>query len=113
MHKRTSGEGFTRKEKAIAALLAKGNVGEAARVTGIGTQTPCRRLKDQEFDAAYRAAQRASCGQAMVHLQQGSRAAAATLRGIMLDSGAPPSTRLKAARFVLGLATDANWNGAR
>ena len=98
-------KGFTRKEQAIAALLAKGNVQDAARVTGIGTQTLYRWLKDQKFDSAYRAAKRAVVPEeAFALLLQDSRAAAATLLGIMLDSGTPPSTRLLAAEFVLGLA---------
>ena len=100
---------FTRKEQAIAALLAKKSVQEAARVTGIGTQTLNRWLKDQEFDSAYQAAKRAIVAQeALAVLRQGSRAAVETILKIMLDPGTPTSTRLCAAEFVLGVAKDAS-----
>jgi transposase-like protein len=97
-----------KKEEAIAALLTQRNVEEAARITGIGTQTLYRWMKDPEFDAAYRKAKRAVCDQAITRLQQGSSAAATTVLKIMVDTGAPPSTRLKAAYCVLSHAKDAN-----
>jgi hypothetical protein len=40
-----NGAKFTRKEEAIAALLTQRNLEEAARVTGIGTQTLLRWLE--------------------------------------------------------------------
>jgi transposase-like protein len=96
------------KEAAIAALLTQRNVEEAARIAGIGTQTLYRWMKDQEFDAAYRKAKRAVLDQAVTRLQQGTSAAATTVLKIMVDSGAPASTRLKAAESVLSYAQDAN-----
>jgi hypothetical protein len=99
------GSKFSRKrEPAIAALLSQRNVEEAARVAGIGTQTLYRWMKEPEFDAAYRRARRIAFGQSIARLQQGSGAAATTMLRIMVDSGAPASTRLRAADYVFSHA---------
>ena len=45
-------------EEAIAALLPQRSIEDAAKATGIGTQTLIRRLKRPEFDSAYREARR-------------------------------------------------------
>ncbi len=97
-----------KKEAAIAALLTQRNVEEAARMAGIGTQTLYRWMKDRQFNAAYRKAKRAVLDQAITRLQQGSTAAATMVLKIMVDSGAPASTRLKAADYVLSYAMDAD-----
>jgi len=113
MSKQKSTEVQTR-QVAIVALLTNRNVPEAARASGIRTQTLYRWMKDPEFDAAYRAARVAVAAQeAFSTLRQGSRAAAATIVGIMLDSGVAASTRLSAAEFILGIAKEASENGAR
>ena len=52
-----------KKEAAIAALLTQRNIEEAAKVTGIGTNTLLRWMKDQGFQAAYREARRAAFSQ--------------------------------------------------
>ena len=96
-----------KKEAAITALLTQRNVEEAARTAGIGVQTLYRWMKEPEFDAAYRKAKRAAYGQAIARLQQGSSAAAMTMLKIMLDSGAPMSTRLRAADCVFSHAKHA------
>ena len=97
-----SGSKFTRKkEEAIAALLTQRNLEEAARVTGIGTQTLIRWMKLPEFNTAYRDARRAAFGQAVARLQQASSAAATTLLKLMLDPGTPASCRLRAADSIL------------
>jgi hypothetical protein len=93
-----------RKETAIRALLTQRNVEEAARVIGISTPALYRWMKDAEFDAAYRAARRTAFGQSIARLQQGSSAAATTVLKIMVDSGAPASTRLRAADCVFNHA---------
>ena len=93
-----------KKEAAIAALLSQRNVEEAARAAGIGTQTLYRWMKEPGFDAAYLRARRAAFGQSIARLQQGSSAAATTMLKIMVDSGAPASTRLRAADCVLSHA---------
>src|ERR1700687_3361017 len=96
-----------KKDKAIAALLTQRNVEEAARVTGIGTQTLYRWMKDPEFDAAYREAKRAAYGQATARLQQSLSAAATKMLKIMIDSSAPASTRLRAADCIFSHAKHA------
>jgi transposase-like protein len=93
-----------KKEAAIMALLTQRNVEEAARAVDIGTQTLYRWMKDPEFDAAYRGARRAALGQSIARLQQGSGAAVSTMLKIMVDSGTPASTRLRAADCVFGHA---------
>jgi transposase-like protein len=93
-----------KKEEAIAALLTQRNVEEAARAAGIGTQTLIRWQRLPEFQTAYREAKRAAFGQALARLQQGSTAAATTMLKIMVDSGAPASTRLRAADCVFSHA---------
>ena len=102
------GEKFGRKkEDAIAALLSQPSVEQAARVANIGTRTLVRWLQNPEFQAAYHKARREAFGQATVRLQQASGAAAATLLKIMVDSNAPPSTRVRAAESVLDHAAKA------
>ena len=79
------GAKFARKqEEAIAALLTQRNVEEAAKSVGIAPKTLLRWMKDQGFDAAYRAAKRAAFGQAVARLQQGTSAAATTLLKTMI-----------------------------
>ena len=96
------GAKFTRKkEEAIAALLTQRNIEEAARAVGIGTQTLLRWMKVPDFDKAYREARRAAFSQSVARLQQASGAAVSTLLKIMVDPGAPPSTRVRAADSVL------------
>jgi transposase-like protein len=96
-----------KKEAAIAALLSKRNIEEAARSIGIGTQTLLRWLKVPEFQTAYREARRAAYGRSIARLQQASTAAVSTLLKIMVDTNAPPSTRVRAADSVLSHAKQA------
>jgi transposase-like protein len=90
-----------KKDQAIAALLTQKNLEEAARATGIATNTLLKWMKDPEFDAAYRAARRAAFGQSVSRLMQASTAAVTTLLKVMLDSTAPASAKVRAADCVL------------
>ena len=102
------GEKLSRKkEEAIVAFLTKRNVEEAAQAAGISTPTLYRWMKEPGFDAAYREAKRAAFGQAITRLQQSSSAAATTMLKIMVDSGAPASTRLRAADCIFSHAKHA------
>src|SRR5579871_5595291 len=106
----TAGHGsqFDRKkEAAIEALLTQRNFEEAAREAGIGKQTLVRWMKIPEFQAEYREARRIAVFQANARLQQASGAAASTLLKIMVDAGAPASTRVRAADSVLDRAKHA------
>jgi transposase-like protein len=96
-----------KKEEAIAALLTHRSIEEAAKAIGIGTQTLLRWLKVPEFDAAYRQARRAAFSQSTARLQQATSAAVSTLLKIMVDTGAPPSVRVRAADSVLDHAKQA------
>ena len=75
-----------KKEEAIAALLTQQTIENAARSIGIGVSTLLRWQKDPEFDAGYRAAQRAAYRQTTARLQQASPAAATVLTKLMVDS---------------------------
>jgi hypothetical protein len=102
------GAKFGRKmEEAIAALLTQRNVEEAARATGIATQTLVRWLKVPEFQTAYREARREAFGQATARLQQACGAAVSTLLKIMIDPASPASTRVRAADSILDHAKEA------
>jgi len=102
------GAKFSRKkEEAIIALLTQRNVEEAAKSIGISTQTLVRWMQVPEFDKAYREARRAAYGQATARLQQATSAAVSTLLKIMVDTNAPPSTRVRAADSVLDHAKQA------
>jgi transposase-like protein len=96
-----------KKEAAIACLLTHRNIEEAARATGIGTQTLLRWLKLPEFDEEYREARRAAVSQASARLQQGASAAASTLLKVMVDPSTPPATKVRAASKVLMFANHA------
>jgi hypothetical protein len=103
-----SSSNLTRKqEEAIIALLTQRSVDEAARAADVATRTLYRWMKDSEFDAAYRAAKRASFGQSIARLPHLSGAAVSTLGKIMLDSATPPSVRVRAADSILNHAAKA------
>jgi hypothetical protein len=102
------GAKFGRKqEEAIAALLTQRNVEEAAKSIGITSRTLIRWMQIPEFQNAYREARRAAFGQSIARLQQASTAAVSTLLKIMVDAGAPPSVRVRAAGSVLDHARQA------
>jgi transposase len=96
------GARFSRKkEEAITQLLTQRSVDEAARVTGVGTQTLYRWIRHPQFEAAYQAARRAAFGQASARLQQASGAAVSTILQILRDPFTPASTRVRAADLAL------------
>jgi hypothetical protein len=96
-----------KKETAIIALLTARSIEEAARTSNVALRTLHRWLKEPEFDAAYRRAKRATFGQAIARLHQGTSAAAATVLKLMVDPAVPASTRLRAADCVLTHAKNA------
>jgi hypothetical protein len=102
------GAKFGRKqEEAIAALLVSPNVEAAAKAIGVAPKTLVRWMQIPEFQNAYREARRAAFGQSIARLQQASTAAVSTLLKIMVDAGAPPSVRVRAADSVLDHAKQA------
>ena len=96
-----------KREEAIAALLTKRNVEEAASSVGITTQTLVRWLKIDEFQDEYRQARREAFGQTVARLQQASSAAASTMMKILVDPNTPASVRLRAADSILSHAARA------
>jgi hypothetical protein len=64
-------------------------------------------LKLPEFNVACREARRAAFGQSVARLQQASSAAATTLVKVMLDTAAPPPTRVRAAECIMNHAIKA------
>ena len=80
---------------------------EPALSIGIGVSTLLRWQKDPEFDAEYRAAQRAAYRQTTARLQQASPAAATVLTKLMVDSNTPASVRARTADSVLSHAAKA------
>jgi hypothetical protein len=90
----------TRKEAAILALLTARGIEDAARTANVPPRTLYRWLKEPAFDAAYRRAKRSAFGQAVARLHQGTRAAAATMLKLMVDTSVPAATRLRAADCV-------------
>lgn len=96
-----------KKEEAIVALLTHRTIEEAARSLNIATKTLLRWMKEPEFDAAYRAAKRASFAQSIARLHHLSSAAVSTIGKIMLDATTPPATRVRAADSILDHTTKA------
>ena len=93
-----------KKEEAIAALLTQRNLEEAARATGIGTQTLLRWLKVPEFQAAYREARRAAVSQSNARAQQASSIAVSVLMKMMRDGNVPPAVQTRAAFYILNFS---------
>ena len=90
-----------KKEQAIAALLQHRTVEDAAHALNISSKTLRRWQKDPEFEAAFRAEQRAAFKQTFGRLHQLSSAAVSILGKVMLEPGTPPATRVRAADSIL------------
>jgi hypothetical protein len=90
-----------KKDEVLAALLSCRSIDEAARASGLATNTVLRWMQEPEFAAALRAARRAAFDQAVTRLHQASGAAVSSVLKIMLDGNGPASTRFRAAAFVL------------
>ena len=107
---RLTGRGakFRLMKAAIAALLTKQNVEEAARELGIGTTTLYRWMRDPEFASAYREARLAAFGRASARLRQAAGPAVTTIWNIMVDPGSPFLMQVRASDLVLLHATDAS-----
>jgi hypothetical protein len=99
------GEKLTRKQDAaISCLLEQPTIKEAAVSCGIGEVTLWRWLQQQDFQEQYRQAKKQVVEQAIARLQQVTGEAVSTLREIMIDTGAPASSRVTAAKAVLETA---------
>ena len=93
-----------KQEDAIAALLTQRNIEEAAKAAGIGARTLLRWVNLPEFEKAYREARRATVGQAVARLQQGTSPAATTLLKVLIDPATPASVKVRAAEAIFNHA---------
>lgn len=99
------GEKRSRKQEIfIACLLTEPNIREAASKSGISEATGFRWLQEPDFNEHYREARRAAVNQAISQLQQVSSSAVQTLKEVMADQGAPPASKVSAAKAVLEMA---------
>ena len=96
---------FRKREFAIAALLEKATIAEAASAIGVSEKTLRRWLQDPDFAAEHRAAQRQAVDLAIARLKQATGEAVATLRR-NLTSGMP-SVEVRAATEIL--SQTARW----
>jgi hypothetical protein len=97
------GAKFGRKmEAAIAALLARPSIEDAARVAGVAEKTLRRWMRDPQFSAQYLRDRREGANQAIARVQHGMGAAAITMLKLMTDPNVPASVRLRAAEAVFG-----------
>ncbi|HXP86861.1 MAG TPA: hypothetical protein VN841_19185 [Bryobacteraceae bacterium] len=91
-------------EQAIAALLTRPSIEDAARVAGVGEKTLRRWIQEPEFKARYLRARRESVQQALARIQQATSAAGTTILKLMTDPSVPATVRLRAAECVFDLA---------
>ena len=96
-----------KKHRAIAALLDKPSIREAAESVGVGETTVHRWLSDDAFQAVYRQAKQQIVGQSISRLQKASGKAVDALIDIFVDKDKPTSARVTAARTVLDMSVKA------
>lgn len=96
------GEKRSRKrEAAIAALLLRPTLKEAARDAGISQATLIRWLRDAGFSADYKRARERTLELASEKLQHGTMAAVAILAEIAANRKTPSASRVQACRSFL------------
>ena len=102
--KANGGKLSRKQEQAIAALLSEPTIAAAAERVGVGEVTLWRWLQREDFRVDYQRARRETVAQAIAAIQQASSEAVQALREIMVDSEAPASSRVSAAKTVLEFA---------
>lgn len=90
-----------KQERALASLLALGEVKAAAQDARVGETTLWRWLKDETFAAAYREGRRKVLEASASRLTADSAKASAVLLKIAEDEKAPASARVAAARAII------------
>lgn len=90
-----------KQQQAVTALLSSPTIGDAAKSCGMGERTLKRWLKDEDFLAAYRDAQRNLLESAVNRLRGAALEFVNALHHIATDNGAPPAARATAARSGL------------
>jgi hypothetical protein len=92
------------REKAIAGLILKSSISEAAQYAGIGERTLLRWLKDDDFKKAYCEARYHLVQHALTQIQGATKDAVQVLKKIANNKKAPDSVRLRAASVILSYA---------
>jgi len=95
-----------RKRQAVIQLFKQHSIGDAARETGIGTQTLYQWMEEPEFDAECRAVERSVFGEAMTLAQQKLGDAITLIRKFARDPATPQATRLKADTYITNEALE-------
>jgi hypothetical protein len=95
-----------KKEAALAALLSGKSPADAARDVGIDHSTLKRWQREPEFIEEYRRARWEVVEQAYARAQQSTGAATTVLQKVMVDSATPPSSRIRAALGLFGIARE-------
>ena len=99
------GAKFGRKmEVAIAALVTRQSIEDAARVAGVAEKTLRRWMREPQFNAQYLQARREGVHQAVGRMQHATGAAGVTILKLMTDPNVPGAVRLRAAECVFHLA---------
>lgn len=102
---KSNGSKFARKhDAAIAVLLEKPTVAEAAQTVGVGESTLRRWLNDEDFQFKLQAARDRLVGRAVTGLRRDAAAAASLLRSMLDDPACPASARVAAAKCILNMA---------
>ena len=94
-------------EKAIAGLLLKPSIQQAAKYAGVGERTLLRWLKDDGFQKAYREARFHLVQQAITQIQDATEDAVKTLCEMLKNKKAPPAVRVRAASIIIDNAIKA------
>src|ERR1035438_4441926 len=89
------GAKFGRKmEQAIAALLTRPSIEDAARLAGVGEKTLRGWLREPQFEVRYLRARREVVSQTIARMQQATGAAGVTILKLMTDPNVPAAVRL-------------------
>jgi hypothetical protein len=102
-----AGNGWHRKEKAIACLLRADSIEAASAECGVSTRTFTRWLQQKDFTDQLRLAKNRLIDVAINEVIASAKGAANTLRSISADPGAPPSARVSASKAILLITIEA------
>jgi hypothetical protein len=92
----------------LSALLTQPTIAQAARRAGISDATAGRWLKDPRFQIRYADAKRQAFAEVLDYLQHSMLAAVLTLRSVLFDAQAKPTTKVLAAGKLLELGLRAH-----
>jgi hypothetical protein len=96
-----------KQEAAVAGLLLKPSIQQAAKYAEISQRTLLRWLKDDDFNKAYREARFHLVQQAISQIQDATHAAVKTLCEVLNNKEAPSGVRVRAASIIIDNALKA------